>query len=360
MGLRFALGVTVLLLLAACSTHMPPAPYPPAQWRDAARLVPAQLHFAMSDGAKLPARLWPAAVKERGIMLALHGFNDSRDAWEVPAAFFAKQGITVIAPDQRGFGQAPSRSFWTGSQRMVDDAREMVAHIQQDHPTLPLYLAGESMGGAVLMVLMAQPEAPHVAGTLLLAPAVWNLGGLATVPLGLFSTLAPHALVPEQTVPVHVVATDNRAALIRLYYDPLTLHATRWEALQGLVTLMKQAATAAKALRGPVFCAYGDRDQLVPPTAMATAWQAMQHNHAGPKPRLDLIPGGHHLLLRDRNGNLVMQDMLSWILTPERWLPSGGDSATATWLANQQGLVGYGKQAPPICLPAQLDALVAP
>ena len=360
MVLKCALALCLLLMAAACSTVMPPAPKPPAQWREAARLVPAQLHFTLSDGAVLPARLWPAQGKERALMLALHGFNDSRDAWEVPAAQFAQQGITVIAPDQRGFGQAPGRSFWAGTPLMVADIRNIVAHLQHEHPTTPLYLAGESMGGAVLMVLMAQPDAPNVAGTVLLAPAVWNLGAVARAPLGVFSTLAPHALVPEHSVPVHVVASDNMAALIRLYYNPLTLHATRWEALQGLATLMRQAAHAAKNLHGPVFCAYGDKDQLVPPAAMAQAWQAMAQTQALTKARLDVIPGGHHLLLRDRNGALLMQDIVSWMFNPSHWLPSGGDSAAALWFASQQGQLDYGKQELPILLPARLESLVGP
>lgn len=350
----------MLLVLAACSTVMPATPHPPAQWQEAARLVPAQMQFTLSDGAVLPARIWPAIGHERAVLLALHGFNDSRDAWEVPATYFAQQGITVIAPDQRGFGQAPRRSFWAGSARMVADVREMVAHLQQARPSVPLYLSGESMGGAVLMVLMAQPNAPHVAGTLLLAPAVWNLSSLATAPLGVLSTLAPSAFIPEQSVPVHVVASDNRAALIRLYYDPLTLHATRWQALQGLVTLMQQAAHSASALHGPIFCAYGDKDQLVPANAMAAAWQAMQHTQPATSARLDLITGGHHLLLRDHNGPLVMHDMVSWMFTPMHWLPSGGDSAAAVWRAAQQGQKGYGKQGLPLILPARLDELVTP
>ena len=39
------------------------------------------------------------------VVLALHGMNDSRDAWEYPAPDFAAHGVAVFAPDQRGFGE---------------------------------------------------------------------------------------------------------------------------------------------------------------------------------------------------------------------------------------------------------------
>ncbi|MCP9320740.1 alpha/beta fold hydrolase [Acetobacter persici] len=341
-------------LLSACSTAMPPVPRPPARFAQLGQLVPPQTFFALSDGAKLPARVWPSASRPHAILLALHGFNDSRDAWESVAPFFTAHAITVIAPDQRGFGQAPRRGGWAGTARMVADVREEAAQLQQAYPQTPLYLVGESMGGAVLMQLMAQPDAPAVAGTILLAPAVWNFGWAEDLPLRVLSQMFPDALVTGRELPVHVVASDNRMALARLYYDPLTLRATRLKALQGLVTLMKQAAQAAPHLRGPVLSVYGDKDQLVPPGAMVPVWEAMPG-----ATRRDLIPGGHHLLLRDRQGGRVMQDILSWITTPETWLPSGGDSAASAWLATGVGEAGIEKQDVPLpILPATLDRLM--
>ena len=126
---------------------LPDPPKPPLRFAAAARLVPPDRMFTLSDGAAIPARVWKAEGKPRGILLALHGFNDSRDAWEQPAPFFAEQGITVVAPDQRGFGEAPKRGEWAGSDRMVQDVREEIAMLQQENPQIPLYLTGESMGG---------------------------------------------------------------------------------------------------------------------------------------------------------------------------------------------------------------------
>lgn len=341
-------------MLPACSTTLPPVPKPPARFAQLGQMVAPQKIFTLSDGAKIPARLWPAAAQPRAILLALHGFNDSRDAWESSAPFFAAHGVTVVTPDQRGFGQAPQRGGWAGTTRMVADVREEAVQLQQAYPQTPLYLVGESMGGSVLMQLMGQPDAPHVAGIILLAPAVWSFSWATDLPLRVMARLFPNSLVTGQELPVHVVASDNMMALARLYYDPLTLRATRLQALQGLVTLMKQAVIAAPRLHGSVLCVYGDHDQLVPPTAMVPVWQSMP---AGT--RVDLISGGHHLLLRDRQGARVMQDLLSWINTPENWLPSGGDSAAAAWLATGVGEAGAEKQDVPLpVLPAMLDRLV--
>lgn len=351
---RSCLALGGVVLLSACSTRMPPEPHPPARFAQLGKLVPPQKFFTLSDGAKLPVRVWSATATPHAIFLVLHGFNDSRDAWEAVAPFFAARDIMVIAPDQRGFGQSPQRGGWAGTARMVADVREEAVQLQHAYPQTPLYLVGESMGGAVLMQLMAQPDAPVVAGTILLAPAVWNFGWAEDLPLRVLSHVFPDSLVTGRELPVHVVASDNMMALARMYYDPLTLRATRLKALQGLVILMKQAAAAAPRLHGPVLSVYGDKDQLVPATTMVPVWESMPKGT-----RLDLIPGGHHLLLRDRQGSRVMQDILSWITTPETWLPSGGDSAASAWLATGVGEAGAEKQDVPLpVLPATLDRLM--
>ena len=94
--------------LCACTAQRPLS-YDPA--------IAPSLVFKMSDGAALPARSWlpPAGVAWRGVILALHGFTDSRDGWELPAPVFAQAGYAVFAPDQRGFGGTADRGRWVGS-----------------------------------------------------------------------------------------------------------------------------------------------------------------------------------------------------------------------------------------------------
>jgi alpha-beta hydrolase superfamily lysophospholipase len=344
-----------MMLLAGCATALPTrkVPLPPATAAQHAadrRLVPADLFFTLSDGAVLPARLWRAEGQERAVILALHGFNDSRDAWELPAPVLAAHGITVYAPDQRGFGEAPMRGHWAGTDRMISDAAELARLVARHEPGVPLFLMGESMGGAILMCLAARPDAPPVAGTILLAPAVWSrdqMNPAMTLSLWAAATLLPDWQLTGRELPLRIVATDNRAALYRLAYDPLTLRATRTATLRGLVNLMTRAQDAAAHVHGPMLVAYGGKDQLVPARATAAAWATLPETV-----RRGFYPAGFHLLMRDRTRAAVTGDVMSWILSPDRPLPSGGDSAAASWMAGQEwsGTV-------PSWLPASLDGL---
>jgi acylglycerol lipase len=298
--------------------------------------------FVMSDGARLPYRTWlpegldfaePAAV-----VLALHGFNDSRDAWEFPAPYFAAAGMAVYAPDQRGFGAAPGRGLWPGVDLLVSDAAEMARLLHRRYPRAPLVLMGESMGGALLMRLATTPQAPEMASYVLVAPAVWGRARMNVFLRGslwLASNLVPAVAVNGAPPGVRIHASDNHEAIIRLSRDPLTLHSTRFDTLRGLVDLMDAALVAGPEFTAPSLFLYGGNDELVPPDATAAAWRSLPRGGDAAGPALAFYPRGYHLLLRDLDRALRIGDVIDWIRRRPGSLPSGADVAAAEWLAAQ-------------------------
>lgn len=315
------------LSLVGCAAHLvPPGPDVTAPMLD-------RQAFVMPDGAHLPYRTWLPARRPSAVMLALHGFNDSRDAFELSAPLFALAGIAVYSPDQRGFGAAPGRGFWPGSAALVDDARAMADLLHRRYPRLPLYLLGESMGGAVLMLLATAPNPPPAAGYILAAPAVWGrvtMNIIMLTGLWLAWTLVPGLTISGAGL---VKASSNRAALIALGRDPLTILNTRIDAVHGLVDLMSRALAAASRLDARALILYGGHDQLVPKRAMALMWRSLPK---GAPIRLAYYANGYHLLLRDLDRGLPIGDIIAWIRCPNAALPSGADRAARTWLAGRR------------------------
>ncbi len=292
--------------------------------------------FVMGDGARLPVKRWLPDGAPRAVVLALHGFNDSKNAWDIPGEAFAKAGVAMFAPDQRGFGAAPARGGWPGAEQLADDAAASLQTLAARYPGTKLFAMGESMGGAVLMTLAARPDAPPVAGWVLLSPAVWGrqqMGVVLSSGLWLVSSVAPGLSVTGTEVPLRVMASDNRDALIRLARDPLTIRRTRFDALRGLTDAMDLAQAAAPRLRAPALVLYGARDTLVPADATARAWARMP-----PAVRRAYYPAGYHLLLRDRGRAAPTRDVLAWMDDPAGFLPSGADIAAAAWQAGAGGL----------------------
>lgn len=285
--------------------------------------------FTMADGARLPFRAWSPEGPPVALMLALHGFNDSRNAWDLPAPDFTAHGIALIAPDQRGFGAAPNRSLWAGTATMAADATQMARVLRERHPGLPLFIMGESMGGAVAMVAATSADPPPVDGYVLLAPAVrgratmtafergalW-LGSRMLGPLGFYGS-APG-----------IRATDNRAALEKLWRDPLTIRTTRLDTLAGLVDLMDAATEAAPHFAARALLLYGGQDSIVPGGATARMLRSLPDG-----PRVAYYPEGFHLLFRDLGREAPIADTAAWLAAPGQPLPSRADAAARDWLA---------------------------
>ncbi len=296
-------------------------------------MIAPTLSFTMRDGAVLPARAWlpKSGPPWRGVILALHGFDDSRDAWELPAPVFAAAGYAVFAPDQRGFGATADRGFWAGTPRMVDDAADLVRQLRARYPGLPVTVLGESMGGAVALLLAARPGST-ADNFILSAPAVlgWDeLKPSLAVTLRIADLLAPNWAPDPGRVALDISASDNIDALRRLSRDQLTIRDPRVLTTKGLVDLMTQAQRAAADVHGNVLILSGRRDQLVPPAATHAAWQRLPASV-----RRAFYPHGYHLLLRDTDRALVEADILAWLANPDAWLPSGADAAAAAWLAD--------------------------
>lgn len=289
--------------------------------------------FTMPGGSRLPYRTWMPDGPPRAVLLALHGMNDSRDAWEYPAPDLAASGLAVISPDLPGFGATEGRGVWPGTDTLVTDTRIMVRQLRDRYPGIPLYVMAESMGAAVAMVAATEPGAVPVDGYILIAPAVWTRGEMGFFTRALLWT-ADHTL-PQLALTgrgiVKVTASDNREALIRLGRDPLTIHATRVSAINGLVDLMDRAAAAAQAFHARGLFLYGGHDELVPARATAAIWRALPTGEVRA-----FYPDGYHLLLRDKERATAIADILAWITHPTEPLPSGADRAAGPWLDAQK------------------------
>jgi alpha-beta hydrolase superfamily lysophospholipase len=290
--------------------------------------------FVLSDGARLPYRAWIPGGRPSAVVLALHGFNDSRDAWEIPAPDFADAGIAVYAPDQRGFGASPGRGLWPGVDALADDAGEMARLLRARHPAARVFVMGESMGGAIAMHMATRPMAPDVDGYVLLAPAVWGrarMNVLMRSSLWLAANLVPGMEVSRPPPGVRVRPSDNIDALIALSRNPLTIRATRFDTLRGLVDLMDAALAAAPSFSAPALFQYGARDDLVPKPATLATWRALPD---GEQQRA-YYANGWHLLMRDLDRALPIHDAIGWIRNPALPLASGADGRAREWLSAQ-------------------------
>jgi alpha-beta hydrolase superfamily lysophospholipase len=288
--------------------------------------------FVAADGQVLPLRRWLPAGETKAVILALHGFNDYSNAFDGPGAAWAEDGIATYAFDQRGFGAAPGRGRWPGRTALAADVGTASRVLRRVYPGTPLYLLGESMGGAVATVAMtgeAGLPPPPVDGVILVAPAVWGRSTMGIAPRVVL--WAGVRVMPGLTLTgrgLDIRPSDNVPMLRALARDPWVIKQTRVDTIYGLVDLMDAALAAAPRLRAPLLLMYGAEDEIIPKQPVRRFVEALPED-AGERRKLAWYAHGYHMLLRDIEGPTVAADVASWVLRPGAPLLSGADRGAA-------------------------------
>jgi acylglycerol lipase len=322
---RLALVVAALALLAACAPTVQQAGRPEAGFTGP-RLDGAA--FVSFDGARLGLMRWDAQgplgepVEPWAIVIGVHGMNDYANAFHMAAPWWAEQGVTTLAYDQRGFGRSPRRGVWAPDALTTEDLRTIVVLARRHWPHAVIAVAGESLGGAVAIEAFASDRPPAADRLVLLSPAVW---GWSSQPLTyrallwLAARAAPgKVFTPPGWLTEHISPSDNRAELIAMGADPLMIWGARSDALYGLVTTMQKASDDVGGLRTPTLYLYGAHDEIIPRDAAAKAVKRLP-----PTARTAYYRDGWHLLMRDEEGPVVWRDILSFMRDPAAALPSG-------------------------------------
>jgi alpha-beta hydrolase superfamily lysophospholipase len=270
-------------------------------------------YLSMPDGAKLPLHIWPAQGSPKAVLVALHGFNDYGTFIKAAAAYWSSHGIAVYAYDQRGFGDAPNRGFWPGGQALVDDLRNAVDLIGARHPGVPIFVLGDSTGGAVTLIAMTEPDPPGVDGAIIVAPAVWGRSIMPFYqrwPLWISAHTVPWMTVTGRGL--NIKPSDNIEMLRALGRDPKVIKETRIDAIWGLANFMDRALEASARFTAPSLIVYGTRDEIIPNEPIERMLARLPKAGEGQRTIIRYI-GAYHMLLRDLDAETYWRDIERWI-----------------------------------------------
>lgn len=307
------LKVGVVCLLAACSptfvTSPTSAPSSPSMEKHI---------FTSYDKTELPMKVWLPADEIHGVVIAVHGFNDYSNFIKDSAVFFNNQKIAVYSYDQRGFGETKTRGRWSGTLALSNDLTTFVKLVNETHPDIPIFILGDSMGGAVTIVTMANEDPPKVAGVILVAPAVWPRSEMPLYQRWLL-WIAAHT-IPWQKVTgesLEIQPSDNIAMLKELGKDPLVIKGTRIDVLYGVSNLMDEAYSRAELFEAKSLLLYGEKDEIIPKKPIVEFYKRLplsdQHQQ-----QMILYKNGYHMLLRDLQADIVKKDIADWIKSQTR------------------------------------------
>ncbi|MDZ4836872.1 MAG: alpha/beta fold hydrolase [Candidatus Melainabacteria bacterium] len=222
-----------------------------------------------SDWRKLPGfKSWSdQTVKPSAAMLCIHGLGLNSGAFDDFGNRMAQKGILVFAIDVRGFGAWINKKDGDhlDFQDSVADIKQALSAIRREYQGLPVFLLGESMGGAI--VLKACSEFPQlIDGLISSAPGGQRFKqGKTDLEVGLHALIRPGHQFDVGTGIVDQ-ATKNPALRKVWLTDPLNrMDLAPRQLIKFQMFMNKNDATASKIKTTPVLVLQGTLDRLVEP-----------------------------------------------------------------------------------------------
>ena len=262
------------------------------------------------------------------VVLLLHGTSVHSGFYAPMGQYYADRGIAVFGIDFRGWGQSQGfgrRGHITDYDDYLTDVRTAAEAIREAYPDAPLFIQGESMGGAIALLSqihdVVSPE-----GMILNAPAVrpgLYIGPLRTPRFvaagGLAALSVPGRLAPNMPLPVpwrtaehlgvglFLKEEENRQ---RYLNDEFATHKPfPWSYLSSLHAAVKEVSAGLDQIDTPVLIQQGTKDVLVP---VSSSEYAFEHLASDDK-TLEIYEDLTHATLHDRERERVWQDALDWM-----------------------------------------------
>lgn len=130
-----------------------------------------ETNYLLCNNIPLFYRIWKPD-QPKGLILLIHGAGEDSGHYSLIGMESLKHNIALMAPDLRGFGHSGGhRGHVHKFQEYLHDLHEIVLHIGRQFSPLPIFLAGYSLGGLVIIrYLQLFPFKPS--GVILSSPAV--------------------------------------------------------------------------------------------------------------------------------------------------------------------------------------------
>jgi alpha-beta hydrolase superfamily lysophospholipase len=288
-----------------------------------------------ADGARLAERRWTPNGVVRGTVQLVHGLSEHAGRYERLAGALTAEGLAVAALDQRGHGLTAGSTgpggFGEGAttDAVLDDVRDVGERLAADHPGVPRFLLGHSLGSAVALA-SAERDGAALAGLVLsgpigvapqLAAAVPQLeaavaGGMGDQPMDALRGF--NASFEPARTPYDWLSRDP-AEVDAYLADPLCGDdvAPTYRYGAGMFALVTRSASpegvAGLPAGLPVLLLAGQRDPVGGTDAAQVAALADLLRDRGLPVELRVYPDARHEVFNETNRDEVAGDLLAWI-----------------------------------------------
>jgi len=266
-------------------------------------------YFAAGRGRSLFRRAWLPPEPQR-LLVLVHGYAEHSGRYEHVGAWLAARGCAVHAYDHQGHGRSDGvRGHLRRFADLLDDLEVFLAGVRGEHPGLPAFVVGHSMGGLAVAAFAADRR-PDVAG------AVTSGAALAIsedLPRGrLLASRVLRWVVPRLAMPSGLDANglSRDPDVVRAYLDdPLVFRTMTMSLAAQLMSAIQRTGGRGGEVRVPMLLLHGQADPICP----VDGSRAFHAQLDVPGSRIRSYPGLRHEIFNEPEHESVFQDLLDWV-----------------------------------------------
>ncbi|KAF7803512.1 caffeoylshikimate esterase [Senna tora] len=285
------------------------------------RITSSSSFFTTPTGLTLFTRSWlPLSSSPRALIFMLHGYgNDISWTFQGTPIFLAQMGFACFALDLQGHGRSQGlKAFVPSVDLVVHDCLSFFRSVKEDPKFrgLPCFLYGESMGGAIcLLIHFADPKGFD--GAILVAPMCkisdkvrprWPIPQILSFLARFFPTLA---IVPAPDLMYKSVKVDHKKVIADM--NPMRYRGKpRLGTVAELLRVTDYLNERLSDVSIPFLVLHGSADVVTDPDVSRELYQVAKTEDKSIK----VYEGMMHSLLfgeTDENVEIVRNDILSWL-----------------------------------------------
>jgi len=303
----------IALTCIALSQMLAILPADAAKTRARAKTRPTPWHASI----KVPHRSWVPKERPREVLLCVHGLGFSSESFHEFGKTMAGKGMAVYAVDVRGFGEwlEHHETATVDFEACLTDVEGALKKLRAAYPGVPIFLVGESMGGAIAMRAVSRyPQL--VDGLISSVPSNERYASLST------SLLVGLRYVTDKNKPINIEpevverASSNPTLQDKWAADKSNRMELSAKELKQFNDFMKGNYDAAALIeKTPVLLLAGFKDKLVKPEGTIKLF-----NDLSVSDKLLMVVGdGEHLLLEENQLTDQLATLIAdWIKNESR------------------------------------------
>ena len=267
--------------------------------------------FAGCAGITIFWQAWvpDSASSTKAVVVVAHGYGEHSGRYANVVEALVPQGFAVYIPDHRGHGKSGGhRALIDRYQYFLDDLDRVFARAARDHPGLPVFLVGHSMGGNIALA-SALGNQGRLSGLVLSGPAVTNHG--LPKPLMIMAKIVGRLNPKAATKQLSAEGVSSDPAVVAAYVnDPLVFHGKMPAGTaKALIETSESFQARLPSLGVPLLVVHGSADTVVSVESGKTAYTL-----AGSKDKtLNVYDGLAHEVFNEPERAKVLNDVSAWL-----------------------------------------------